>query len=228
MPGADQMAADYVQWGTRYEGNPDLSPETSNTYEGGIDIDKGGLHASLTYFHTDFDDKIESIYDASGDFMTWKNLGSADIDGLEVESSFDIGTLFGWGWEVRPYGNLVWLTRYEDSDTGETLLYTPDITASYGLMVSDLERFTGRLNFQYHGTERIEDWTSGLYPVPVVDKGGFTVVDLTVSQQVLKTSHMGSLTLRGELRYIFDKDYSYVKSYPMPGRTLFGALRWDF
>jgi len=111
MPSADQMAADFSSFGSRVLGNPDLSPEESATWEGGVDYGQGGLSGSLTYFHTDFKDKIVSDYLLDGS-RSWQNLGDATISGFEAEVSYDIGMPLGWSWEVRPYLNMTLLTQY--------------------------------------------------------------------------------------------------------------------
>ncbi|MBR9984360.1 MAG: TonB-dependent receptor [Desulfosarcina sp.] len=56
VPGADQLAADYPNpfsfTGARVLGNPDLKPEKSATWEGGLDFTGKGLFASLTLTKT--------------------------------------------------------------------------------------------------------------------------------------------------------------------------------
>ncbi|MEA3280744.1 MAG: TonB-dependent receptor, partial [Thermodesulfobacteriota bacterium] len=116
MPSARQMAADYTTsgwWGQHYVGNPNLNPEKSETYEGGLDFSYISFDASFTYFHTDFKDKIESYTTAGGD-ESWKNLGKAEIEGVEGNLSYDVGSLFSWDYQVKPYIHFTHLTRYKD------------------------------------------------------------------------------------------------------------------
>jgi len=227
MPSADQLAADYVNWGIRTVGNPDLNPEKSRTWDGGIDYSQSGLKGSLTYFTTDFEDKIvnEIAADGSG---TWQNLGSATINGFEVELSYDLGAPMNWSWEVRPYLNLTWLTRYEDNATGEDLLYISDINSSTGLVVADDNGFFCRFNVSYAGSQRVWDWEAASYPVPVVKLDSFTVADLAVAYRFARSEAWGGPTARVELRNIFDEDYAYVMGNPMPGRSIFAGLRWEY
>lgn len=230
MPGADQMAADYVVWGTHYLGNPDLSPETSRTYEGGIDLFYGPLESSLTYFYTDFDDKIESV-SKPGWIQTWENIGSATIHGLEGKVSYDIARLFGWDFELKPYASFVYLPEYEDNETDEDLRYVSDVNASYGITLSDLYGLTANLNFAHTGRQKVEDWENvgpPTWTAPVIEKGGFTVADFTISKKLLETRRYGDFILRGEVQNLLDKNYSYVKGYPMPGRSIFVGLRYKY
>jgi len=226
MPGADQMAADYTIFGTSYVGNPNLSPEKSKTYEGGIDVFYQSLKGSLTYFSTDFKDKIESVTRANGD-RSWDNLGQAKISGFEGDIGFDIGQYFGWSFEIRPYAGFTYLTDYEDEETGKDLLETSDLTASYGISFSDFNGFTSRLNFAYYGEKTITDYESG-WPYQEIKAGSFTVVDFTLSKVLFSTKARGGMTLDTGINNLFDKEYAYVKGYPMPGRNFYVGLRYDY
>ncbi|MHB8809259.1 MAG: TonB-dependent receptor plug domain-containing protein [Desulfobulbaceae bacterium] len=227
MPSADQLAADYWNWGIRTVGNPDLQPEKSKTVDGGIDYAAAGLTGSLTLFITDFEDKITNYILADGS-SSWLNQGSASLSGVEAELSYDLGVPLSLAWEVRPYLNLTLLTEYEDNETGEDLLYVSATNYAAGLAVSDGERWSGRLNVAYTGSQLVQDWASFVYPVPVVTLDSFVVADLTVSYRFLATERYGAWTLRGEVRNLLDEDYGYVLNNPMPGRSLFAGLRCEF
>jgi len=227
MPAADQLAADYEIWGTHDVGNPNLKPEKSKTYEGGVDFFYHALTVSATYFYTDFNDKIV-VASGPGGIRTWENHGGATIKGLEGNLSYDVGSLLGWNFELKPYANFVYLFTYSDDETREDLKYVSDWNASYGITLSDLKGFSGNLNFAYMGKQKVDDWESGAYPVPVITKGGFTVADLSLAYKIFENKKYGSLTLKGDVRNLFDKNYAYVKGYPMPGRTFYGSLRYEF
>ncbi|MDW7772942.1 MAG: TonB-dependent receptor [Desulfobulbaceae bacterium] len=227
MPSADQLAADYWNWGIRTVGNPDLEPETSQTIDGGIDYAQGGFNGSITYFTTDFEEKITNFILADGS-SSWVNLGSASIDGFELELSYDLGVPMDLAWEVRPYLNMTLLTTHEDEETGEDLLYISDTNYSAGLIISDGRDWFCRLNAAYTGTQDVQDWEALVYPVPVVELDSFVVADLVAGYRFLKTARYGSWTVRGEIRNMFDKDYAYVLGNPMAGRTFFAGLRWEY
>jgi vitamin B12 transporter len=227
MPSADQLAADYWNWGIRTVGNPELDPEKSKTYEGGLDFSKAGFDGSLTFFATDFDDKITNFILSDGS-SSWVNLGSATINGFETEMSYDLGVTLNLPIEVRPYLNLTVLTKYEDNETGEDLLYLSDTNYSAGLVVSDGDGWFCRFNFAYTGSQPVQDWASGIYPVPVVNLDSFIVADLSASYRFLESESYGRWSARGEIRNIFDEDYSYVLGNPMPGRTFFAGLRMEY
>ncbi len=225
MPSADQLAADFTNWGTHTVGNPDLDPEESATYEAGVDYSHAGLKGSFTYFHTDFVDKISKVSLFGGD-SSWDNTSDATINGVEMELSYDLGIPLQWNWEVRPYVGMTLLTRYEDEDTGDDLQYISATNYSTGLVVGNGEGISCRFNLSYAGSQDVIDYELGSYQV--VKLASSTVADLFASFRVLDTEQAGSLTLRTEIRNLFDEDYAYVQGYPMQGRSFFMGMRWDY
>ena len=159
--------------------------------------------------------------------MTWDNIGEATLEGFEGELVYDVAALLAWDFELRPYANFVCLTKYEDDETHNELQYISDFNMSYGVTVSDLNGLSANLNFAYMGKQYVTDYESG-WPYQEIRKGGFTVVNLTISKEILALGEQGGLTLRGEIRNLFEKNYEYVKGYPMPGRSFFMGMRYDY
>ncbi len=226
MPGADQMAADYNAFGTNYVGNPDLSPETSQTYEAGIDFFYRSLSAGLTYFQTDFEDKIETTTLTNGD-RSWENVGDAEISGFEANIGFDIGDFFGWDFEIRPYAGFTYLTEFKDKVTDEDLLFTHDVNGSYGISFSDFKGLNARLNVAYYGEKTITDFESG-FPFQDIKAESFSVADFTISKVLLSSERRGRLTLDAAIDNLFNESFAFVKGYPMPERSFYLGLRYDF
>ncbi len=227
MPSANQLAIDTVSWGRRVVGNPHLDPEKSTTYEGGFDYNRKSLRGSLTYFHTEFEDKIVDDYLSDGS-RSWANIGDATIAGFEAELSYDLGEPLGVNWELRPYLQATIMTELEDEETGEDLLYVNDTSVSAGLVANNGQGLFCRFNVAYYSSQDVEDWESGIYPTPIVELDGFTVASLTASYRFYETEEYGSFTVRGEIGNLFDEDYAHVNGYPMPGRNLYISLRWDY
>ena len=73
--------------------------------------------------------------------------------------------------------------------------------------------------------QQVDDWEE---TYEVVELGSFVVTDLTLSYRVWQDATLGAFTVRGELRNLFDQDYAYVKGYPMPGRSAFVSLKWEY
>ena len=227
MPSAWQMGGySSSPWGITH-GNPHLKPEKSNTYEGGIDFMRYGLQASFTYFATSFDNKIQGVYMSDGT-SSYDNIGSATIEGMELDLSYNIGSSLGLSWEIKPYFNMTWLTDYKDDDTRDRLKYTSAVNLSSGISASDNDRFSGRLNIAYTSPQDVDDWQSGVYPAPVINLDGFTIVDMTGTYRMFASRRYGDVSLRAEIRNLFDENYAYVKGYPMPGINFYLGLKWDY
>ncbi len=224
IPSADQLAIDIEANGRRTLGNPELDPEKSLTWEGGADYTKSGLTGALTWFTTDFNDKIVRT-SLPGNVTSYTNLGSAAINGVEGALSYDVGVPLRWAWEVRPFIDMTWLNRYEDEATGKDLTYISDLTLSTGLAFGDGAGFSGRVNVSYAGPQQVDDWED---TYTVVELDSFVVTDLMLSYRFLRSEKVGDFTVRGELRNLFDEDYAYVKGYPMAGRSVYVGLKWEY
>ncbi|NTW63452.1 MAG: TonB-dependent receptor [Chlorobiaceae bacterium] len=230
MPSSKEFAADYVSsWGTHYVGNQDLKPEESSTYEIGFDLDYNRFSSSLTWFTTDFKNKIEqrSVGTYPNGYSTWVNLGGATLSGIEGELSYSFQP-FNGNWKISPYAGFVYLTKFEDDSTGERLLYTPEWNATAGVRIEDQRGFYGVFNLAYTGETDIQDWESS-YAGTVITKGGFAVANLSVAKKFMidEEKNKRAITIKGEVNNLFDRDYQFVKGYPMPGRSFTVGLRVD-
>jgi len=228
MPTPSQlfMYADYsaVGWGV-WSGSKDLDPEESTTYEAGIDLTKDSIRASLTYFYTDFENKIGYSYNVADGITYYENGGGAEISGFEGSLQFDIGDFAGWESELIPYLSFTYLDKYEDDSTGDDLSYLASLTASYGLRFNDPGRgLSANINFAYIGEQDITDYEG----TGETSLNSFTVTDLSLTKTLAKLESYGELSLKGEIRNLFDEDYAYVQGYPMPGRSFFVSLKYRY
>lgn len=228
VPGADQLAADYtVNYGfgpIQYLGNADLDPESSRTYEVGIAYADEVFTASVDYFYTRFKDKITQVLIPGG--YSWENSGRSEISGVEAQVSADFVLFDRKDWRLKPYLNMTYLDRYRDLDNHSDLKYVDEIDASYGFGLNMPKELSARLNFAYHGRKWIDDWENNIWPAPVevVETGGFTVVDLSVSKRLFDSK----CSLGASVGNLFDKEYAYVEGYPMPGRNYQVNLSYRF
>jgi vitamin B12 transporter len=69
----------------------------------------------------------------------------------------------------------------------------------------------------------IQDWAPPSNGKNVVNKGGFTVVNLKGFYKPVK-----NLELTASVENLFDKEYAYASGFPMPGRTFIGGVKWLF
>ncbi|MFA5353751.1 MAG: TonB-dependent receptor [Thermodesulfovibrionales bacterium] len=225
-PAPNELAIDHTTWSTRYIGNPDLKPEKSTTCDAGVEYGDPLLKAGLTFFHTEFEDKILGYYDSGLAAMTWKNVDGATLQGVELNASYDIGLALGLEVSIEPFTNITYLTRFSSRDEleinkyGKTLLYTPKWTGAFGIRAGQ-EKWDARVIANYTGDELVQDWSAS--PYPVVKKGDFTVVSLKGSYRP-----MNNLEITASVENLLDRAYSYILGYPMQGRTIVAGLKWKF
>jgi len=229
-PAPDELATDYTSsWGTRYIGNPNLKPEKSTSYDAGIEYSKDLLKGGLTFFHTGFKDKILSYYDTVLAAQTFKNVEGATLQGIEANTSYDVGLASGLTISIEPFTNITYNTQYSSKDEleinkyGKTLLYTPKWTGAFGIRTGK-EKWDVRLIANYTGDEKVQDWNSSSPTYgKAIDKGDFTVVNLKGSYRPIK-----DLEITASIENLFDRAYEYVLGYPMPARTFVGGVKWLF
>jgi vitamin B12 transporter len=229
-PAPDELAADYVSsWGTHYLGNPDLKPEKSVTYDAGIEYSQNSFNGDLSFFHSEFDDKILGVYDSALAARTWENVDGATIQGIEGNMSYDVGIASGLDVSIKPFVNMTYHLKRESEDekeisqTGDTLLYVPRWTAAYGIKAAQ-EKWEIRLIANYTGDTKVQDWNySSTTYGEAIDKDDFTVVHLKTSYRPIK-----NLEITTSIENIFDSKYEYVLGYPMPRRTFAVGAKWIF
>jgi outer membrane receptor for ferrienterochelin and colicins len=127
------IASNRSQGKTIYEPNPALDPETSRSYEVGVEGEYKRFQGRLTCFRNEIDDLIDAVwYKASGsgnkkvDYYQYQNIAEATISGIEFE--WGLGLPHGFSLS----GNLAYLDT-EDENTGLELEGRPDYKASLKL-----------------------------------------------------------------------------------------------
>ncbi len=225
-PSPIELASDYTLYGYRTQGNPNLGPEKSTTYEGGLEYAKNHLKGSFTFFHTSFSHKIATYYDSSLSASTYKNLSGATIQGIEINTSYDVGLATELAMSIEPFANVTYKTKYDSGDSslqgvsGGRLTYVPEWTGAFGVKAGQ-ERWDAKLLINYTGNEYVTDYSAS--PYPTVNKGGFMTIDIKGAYRPLK-----NLELTLSVANLLDRYYEYVKGYPMAGRTFVGGAKWIF
>ncbi|PLR45237.1 TonB-dependent vitamin B12 receptor BtuB [Chimaeribacter arupi] len=189
-----------------YYGNPDLNPEESKQWEGGVEGLTGPLSWRLTAYRNDIDQMI--AYDTAS--SRYYNIGKARIKGVEWTGSLTTGPL-------QHQLTLEYLDP-RDADTNEILVRRAKQQVKYQLdwTVAD---FDWSVNYHYLGQRYDTDYNSNERK----QLGGVSLWDLAVSYPV--TSH---LTVRGRIANLFDKDYETVYGYETPGREYYLTGSYTF
>jgi len=151
-------------------GNPNLKPESGTTCEAGLDAELAGFKTGLTFFYTDYNDKISGGFPACVDgdctWSTYKNVEGAILshskESVSYKKSFKVNDMqIG----LRPFMNFVYYTQRElrDADSAKilnsTILpYVPLWDATGGIEVSFNRKVTLLFTGFYTGDEKQENF----------------------------------------------------------------------
>lgn len=211
------------------KGNQSLKPEKGLTRDVGFEARWRGLKAGLTYFATEYRDKIlnRGIDDAGYSSEYYNQDGQSFINGLEGSLSFDLGEFNDWEFMLRPYLNFTKLFEYKDAE-GERLRNTRELTASFGLNFNHPEwGLDADLRFTYLGFQHEYNFSAD-YPYPEVRTGDKLIGDFFISKTVYEKEDWGKLSIKFEARNFTNENYAYRYDYPMPGRSFHVGVRYDF
>ena len=202
---------DYWWGGTWFgaeEGNPNLKPEKGITIEAGMDsrINRF-LSGGLTYYHNIFDElinwaELDSVWSPT-------NVGTAIIDGLELEST------------LSPLTNLdlnfcYTFLRAKNELTNKYLTYQPRGKYDLSLIYKGLAGFTFQLKGQYTGL-RFHDAAN------LIKVKSFMTLNLDISKKINK-----DITCYLSFKNLQDKKYQVIKDYPAAGFSVDGSLKAEF
>jgi len=197
-------------------GNPNLLPERGREIEGGVLYEfsrAGNWQLELAGFNSKIADLIVWISDANF-FYSPVNLENAKISGVELSAAWrSNGDRFGWR------ANYTRLATKNDGANPQTnakaLVYRPrdkfDLQANF-----DFRYFVLGGSFQYVGTRFSRADNSQSLPA-------YRAANFSLSRQI--RFHEFNTLLHLEVRNVFDKHFSIIDGYPLPGRELRATLR---
>ncbi|MDL2275829.1 TonB-dependent receptor [Desulfosarcina sp. OttesenSCG-928-G10] len=220
-----------------YVATSNLDPEKSKTVEIGVDGEWRTVNASLTYFHTDWEDKITADYNMDAGGFQYHNLDKSVIEGIEFSVNLDVARFFDWNFEIRPYVSLTHLMKTENKDDAsiadigdDRLTQIPRNTVSYGVSFNypDYD-LAAALNASYNSNiftmdRRGDSATAGQY----VTACSGTVVDLSIEKGLVAFDDENRLKLRVEVNNLFDEDNERYLDYPGPGRNFYVGLKYEY
>jgi len=206
-------SVDDLYWRDDYsEGNPDLKPEESLSYDAGIQQslgEKSMLQVSL--FQSHMKNLIAWFDDGTGIYKA-ENVNDAFIQGVETELNTQITREISVALNYTLLGAQDTSGEYE----GETLTYRPKNKVGCRLGYQSKWGFKCNVNAEY---------TDSVYADRANTKklGGFMTLGAYASQTIVKGVE---IYVRGD--NILDKQYQLVNGYPMPGASVMGGLKATF
>lgn len=213
-PTLKQISPNYHYSGSSYDifGNPDLKPESLDSFELGADWQVGDVGLYGTVFHSRVRDLISSkVVDRINNRNQYRymNISRARITGIEAGYVWDISRAFAWK------TNLTWL-KTKDVDTGEQLDYKPKVSVSSHVDWFGPMGWGARVGVDYTGSQRV-----GANSLP-----SYTMWNASIAKDFGKhvTVRVG-LDNIGDVR-LADKSPNF--DFAERGRTLFANLQARF
>jgi vitamin B12 transporter len=226
--GTGQKAPTFIErfgfYPGQFIGNPDLKPETSTSFDAGIDQQwfDGGLAVQLTWFHQDLNDEINGfVFDPQTFLSTAENLdGKSTRQGVEFAATW------------RPAENVDFAASYTYTDSAEE--------DAQGLEIAELRRprHSGSLSAAYrfmenrgnvllhadYGGEQ-DDIFFPPFPASseIVTLDDYWLVGITAAYDVTP-----KLNLFARTTNLLDEDYEDVYGYRTPGRAAWIGMRLHF
>ncbi len=194
-----------------FVGNPDLQPETSESWEIGYDQEWDDATASLTYFQADLDDEIYTGFNPDFTSTALNRVNSSERSGIEAALNAELAKRL----ELRAQ-----VTKFmSENDTGEDEIRVPEWTGSVAVSwqpEKDGARYGAALD--YVGEQ--DDFDFGAFPSERVTLDSYTLLSASAEWPVAERI---ALTLRGE--NLLDQDAVDVFGYASPGAAVFVGLK---
>ena len=200
-------------------GNAALKPESSLTWDLGLEWSQGGLFGDLTVFSTRVKDKITRVQvgeDANNRYYSYQNADSAQMQGLEWEGrwrALDALTLSLAGTH--------YFKRVEEANgVRSDVRNVPDNVVRFAADVNH-GAWSGRFALRYVGHWKDNDWNGNSSNIIVY--GGFAIADLSARYRLDKQQ-----SVQASIENLGDRYYAEKGGYPLPGRNFKLAYRYQF
>jgi len=191
-------------------GNPDLSPETSVSYDIGVTFNTGvRFSTDITWFSSEIDELIVWMPDEN---YVWKptNLHSVELQGVEINFASQLTNHL----HATIHGTYL---ESEDGVTGAQLDYRPKHQVGLSLAYSLPKNSNLRLDAQHTG-ERFETTIDGTVPLKAYTKLDFSLM-FPFRKAVSFSLHINNLT---------DEVYQEYTGFGIPGRYAFIGAGYHF
>ena len=215
---APTFAELYVQSNPAQIGNPDLKPETADTYELSIGyITPGQVSSRVTYFNINEEDKIVMTQTGTGKS---ENVGGTEIEGIELEwkKSWTVGhnLYFNYTWQDARYS-------LDDSKIEDVASHKGNIGGDY--LISRYINVNTNIYATGDRPRAADDSRD--------DHKGYILTDMTFTF----SRYITGLEIRATINNLFNKKCTYpsyynpdgdVADYPQEGRHYGLDLRYSF
>ena len=187
-------------------GNPELDPQESTTYEFGAEYKRNTFTVNVVYFNRDVENII--VYDST--LFKMVNGGDTTINGVEVNSSFDI------------IDDLVVNANYTYTKNDDIAIRIPKNKFNAGVTYSLSDKTNFLLDYQYVSDRDDTDFRDFLN-VQNVTLESYSLLDLGATHKLMK-----GLTLYGNVTNLLNEDYQEIFGFSTRGVNYKFGLRFKF
>lgn len=229
-PTSEQLYDDRTSGGNPRQPNPDLEPETTSSYEVGVEHwFTSRLQTSLVGFYNYTDDKILSWFNADNVWIN-SNIGRSKSYGTELEIAFY--PTENWALTANYTFNKATIDEnpQDPSLEGNYLTFSPKHKANIGVRYSIINNFTlsascRYLSKQYTNDANLEYNAAG---EELMMDDSF-VVDLKgIKHFPVSWGYLKMVDVSVSVDNLFDEEYRAFYMYEDPGTTFFGEVKMVF
>ncbi len=223
------------------QGSDKLDAETSVNKELGIEFNRDGWVAGITYFRNDYKNKIEagrSIVGsavggtanqyANADVFQWANVPKAIVEGIEGTLNVPVTDALGWN------TNFTYMLRSKNKETGEPLSIIPEYTVNSNLDWQATEPLSLRASVVWYGRQKpgkLDYQGNVLTGNARREVSPYALVGLSGTYEL---TH--NLSITAGIDNVFDKRLfregnareAGAYTYNEPGRTFFTSISTSF
>ncbi len=156
------------------QGNPNLSPETIETFDAQIFYNSPNLFLAATYFHSEQEDLITRV---SGPPVTAINTGGITYDGIELESKWKINE------RIQFIGNLSYQTN-EKNDGTTDITYSPDWMIKTGISYDSDKGYQFSLFNSYFAKSTLQNHQVASVTVSNPDADGYNLLTANINMNL--------------------------------------------
>lgn len=197
-------------------GNPDLKPERSVNYEGGVSFYLGkSIALNTVYFRRDETDPIqfESLFDADGNWIggVYNNTTSERVvKGIEADIRWSINE------KINVRANYAYVTTDEET----TFYRIPNTKLGATLTVTPVENLDVSAKYNYTGERTIFDFGA----FAEINLDAYSLVDLFASYRLMDQK----LSVYGGINNILDEDFDGIYGFATRGRNATVGVNYKF
>ncbi|MFC7335419.1 TonB-dependent siderophore receptor [Rhodocista pekingensis] len=221
--------------GCYIQGNDALDAETSLNKEIGLVYDRDGWAASATYFHNDYEDRIQAgmvpvglIPSTRARIFKWENVPKAVVAGWE-------GNVLVPVLETLSFNtNFTYMTESKNKDTGEPLSIIPEYTINSTLDWQATDQLTLLLSMTHYGKQeprRLNSRGGAATGAELDERGAYTLFGVNASYEFNDSYRLaaGISNLFDRRLYRLDtQSGAGANTYNEPGRAYTLSLTASF